>query len=47
MFGIEDRKLFIITRVFTIILSIAVIICGILRIVFDASDLELISCYYY
>ena len=44
MFGIGDRKLYIITRVLTIILSLAVILCGILRMVFDSADLELISC---
>ena len=32
MFGIEDRKLFIITRVLTIILALGMIACGILRI---------------
>ena len=44
MFGIEDRKLFIITRVLTIILSLGVIACGIIRIIVDTSELELISC---
>ena len=45
MFGIEDRKLYIITRILTVILSIGVIACGVLRIILDNSSLVLISCY--
>lgn len=42
MFGIEDKKLYYITRIVTIIVAFGIMACGIVRMIVETSSLQLL-----